>query len=414
MAASILACNTSVEEKPASEEPFEIIEEEQLATTNESVAEHIYIPNKEDGSYYSILDEGITLEVRAQKGGTCWTNAATTSMEANYIKEYGQSPVLDPTDMALTIYDPDKAEGWFVGGNYLDVGGWNWMVVESISNGYDGYALEYARNLGEECEIDRMKECLKEYGPIVVASNDNSIRKANIDGYTTFNAPYDDDFDHAVVVIGWDDNFPADYFHIKAKNNGAWLCQNSKGAAWGDNGTYWISYENPFSERTSFALSSDYIEVVTYDYGNENRIETGEETVIANVFHKEGTLAAVGTFTGGENQQYTIEVYDENMKNMITSVDAYMDINGYQVVKLPEPIEVSDYAIVVKFKGSAPVEGESYIIEEGHTEFRASCEYGQSYVLIDGQWEDLADEATAEKLGIDFSPNNACIKALYK
>lgn len=419
MVASILACNTGVKEEPTEpditeeviEEP---IEDGQLDETNDTTETHVYIPSKEGDSYYSILEDGVELEVRAQRGGTCWTNAASTSMDANYIRDYGIAPELNPNDMALSIYDPDKEEGWFVSGNYIDIGGWNWMVVESISNGYDGYALKYARNLGEECDIDRMKECIKNYGPIVVATNDSASRKGNIDGYTTFNAPYDDDFDHAVVVIGWDDNFPADYFHVKAKENGAWLCQNSKGVAWGNNGTYWISYESPFEERTAFALTNEYSKVVAYDYGNENRIETGDETTIANVFHSEGTLAAVGTFTGGDNQEYTIEVYDENFENLLTSVDACMDINGYQIVELPEPIEVSDYVIVIKFKGSAPVEGESCDLRDGQTYFRASSEEGQSYVLIDGVWEDLAKESTASKLGIDFVPNNACIKALYK
>lgn len=418
IAASVFACNSNIDEEiketeNGCEAASEISSNAVTEATAEPATAHQYIAPRDGDSYYSILEDGISIEVRAQRGGTCWTNAAASSMEANYIRKYGIAPILDPNDMVLSIYDPDKEEGWFVSGNYMDIGGWNWLVAESISNGYDGYVLEYARNLGEECDIDRMKECLVKYGPIVVATNDNSGRKANIDGYMTFNAPYDDDFDHAVLIIGWDDNFPADYFHINAKENGAWLCQNSKGAGWGENGTYWVSYENPFSERTAFAITSDYSEVATYDYGNENRIETGEETVIANVFHKEGLLAAVGTFTGGDNQEYTIEVYDENMENLLSTVDACMDINGYQIVELPEPIEVSDYAIVIRFKGSAPVEGESFSIEDIRAEFRATCEEGQSFVLIDGQWEDLADEATAKKLGIDFVPNNACIKGLY-
>lgn len=51
---------------------------------------------------------------------------------------------------------------------------------------------------------------------------------------------------HAVVIIGWDDNYSKDNFkgRYKPKNNGAYLALNSWGTGYGENGYIWISYED--------------------------------------------------------------------------------------------------------------------------------------------------------------------------
>lgn len=53
---------------------------------------------------------------------------------------------------------------------------------------------------------------------------------------------------HAVVIIGWNDNYSKNNFNsnYKPKNDGAWLVLNSWGTQWGNNGTAWISYEDAY------------------------------------------------------------------------------------------------------------------------------------------------------------------------
>ena len=50
--------------------------------------------------------------------------------------------------------------------------------------------------------------------------------------------------DHAVSLVGWDDTFPKEHFITQPERDGAFLCLNSWGTDWGDNGYFWVSYED--------------------------------------------------------------------------------------------------------------------------------------------------------------------------
>ena len=62
---------------------------------------------------------------------------------------------------------------------------------------------------------------------------------------------------HAVSIIGWDDNFNKSYFPSSwgVTQNGAWIVQNSWGPNSGNNdGTFWISYQDYWIEAYNCAI----------------------------------------------------------------------------------------------------------------------------------------------------------------
>lgn len=378
-----------------------------------SQKEHEYIPDKSGDSYYSLTEDNCPLDVKTQQSGTCWTCAITSSIEGAYYKKNHEKLSFDATDLCLKIYDDDKLEGWFVHRDKLDYGGWNWLACDYLPNGYEGYYLKDAWNYDGN-SIDEMKEGIKNHGPIAVAVCDNTLYKRSFDGYFTMNDDNPDHLDHAVIIIGWDDNFPKDYFKIPAKEDGAWICQNSKSKGWGNDGIYYISYESIIAENVIFSVTNEYSDVAFYDAGNEKQIETGDVCVVANVFDKKGTLAGIGTYTNSDYQKYKIEIYEGTFGKLLYSFDGVSDIKGYHVADLPEPIEVENYTVAISFEGLASVEGESYVIDDDLVEYVAASSKKQSFVWIDGEWVDMSSSDIKERLDIDFMPNNACIKALYQ
>lgn len=421
---SLVSCKNIVSSEINSEEidsSGEIVEakvkdtdaKEEEASEKEHGTEHEYTADKSGGRYYSIIEDNCPLDVKTQQSGTCWTCAITSSMEGSYFKKYNEKISLDATDLCLKIYDDDKSEGWFVHRDKLEYGGWDWLACDFLPNGYEGYYLKDAWRYDENSR-DELKDGIKKHGPIAVAVCDSTINKRAYDGYFTMNDDNPEHLDHAVIIIGWDDNFPKDYFKIPAKNDGAWICQNSKSKGWGYDGIYYISYESLIEENVIFSVTNEYSDVAFYDAGNEKQIETGDACSIANIFHKKGMLAGIGTYTNVDYQKYKIEIFDGDFGEQLCSFDGVSDIKGYHVTDLPEPIEVENYTVVISFEGPAPVEGESYTLDDGLVEYVATSAANQSFVLLEDEWVDMASTDIKNKLGIDFIPNNACIKALYK
>ena len=416
MILSLISCgkvqpnvSTDDTQKEESKELKEQVEQENI-TIHE---EHEYIPDKNGDGYYSIVEDLYPLDVKTQESGTCWTCAISSSIEASYYKNFGEKILFNPSDLCLKIYDDDKSEGWFVHMDKLFYGGWDWMGCEFLPNGYEGYYLKDAWRYDEENSIEDMKEGIKNHGPIAIALCDNTSFKRTFDGYFTMNDDNPDHVDHAVIIVGWDDNFPKNYFKVPAKENGAWICQNSKSKGWGNNGLYYVSYESLIEENVIFSVTNEYTDVAYYDDGNEKQIFTGDTCSVANVFSKKGKLCSVGTYTNSDFQKYKIEVLDGEFGKLLCEVDGTSDIKGFHITDLPEPIDVEDYTIVITFDGLAPVEGESYSLDDNMVEFVATSVPGQSFVKIDNEWVDMTSDNIKEKLGVDFSPNNACIKAYY-
>lgn len=366
-----------------------------------------------DVLHFTLIEEGYATPVKTQISGTCWVTAASTSMESAFKMKNKEDIVIDPMDILNAVQGTDKAEGYFVkdGINGAGIGGWAWQIVETLSNGFGEYILIDAPDYST-ASIEELKNAIAKEGGINVAVNDaRSDRFGIYNGETTLNDPDSDDFDHEVVLVGWDDMFPRENFKVQAQKNGAWLAQNTHGSAWGKDGFYWISYETPFREQTIFKLSKDYKEVVSYDGGNENRIQTGDTTVVANVYHNEGVLKAIGTYITKPGQKIVVEIYDEAMKEKLAFCEATFPLMGYHTLQLKEPLEVKDFAVVVRYEGEAPVEGELW--EDAWVTYDVGIHPKESFVLLEDKWYDLSEGDTIKKLGVDFTPNNCCIKAIF-
>ena len=96
------------------------------------------------------------------------------------------------------------------------------------------YLLEtwgYTYRMDQVPPVDVLKKAIMRYGPVFVGV----LVDGPFQGYTSgvYNANYVGEWNHAVVLVGWDDNLGEE---------GAWILRNSWGTEWGMGGYMYIAY----------------------------------------------------------------------------------------------------------------------------------------------------------------------------
>ena len=151
--------------------------------------------------------------------------------------------------------------------------------------------------------------------------------------------------------------------------------------------------------------------IAYYDAGCEKTIEKNGGISLANVFHKAGTLAAVGTYVSDNHSKLNIKIFDEASGELLLEQDEEFDFSGYYAIPLDDELDVENYRIEVTYDKTAPVEGEDWF--DGFLRYKATINEGESFVKVGDKWLDLALDSTKKSLKINFKPNNACIKGIY-
>ena len=229
---------------------------------------------------------------------------------------------------------------------------------------------------------------------------------------------------HAVNIVGWDDNFPASGFKNQPAGNGAWLCRNS----WSDettnsiNSYFWLSYYDTTLEDGAWIFDFESADNYDYNYqydGGSLVAKPFNFKTCANVFKTKAAdnelLKAVSlTMTKNANVPYTISIYT-NLTNpakprsgmLAAKVSGTTTYAGTNTIKLNKAVSVPKgtyYSVVVTLKKSGGVDVEYGASGNGLTS-RVFCDFNQSFIYSDGKWEDLADVNGAYGIG------NLCIKA---
>ena len=228
-----------------------------------------------------------------------------------------------------------------------------------------------------------------------------------------------DDHDHAVVLVGWDD----DRVVSSAPGNGAWIMRNSWGSDWGEDGYCYVSY---YDESICFSALAyfddrqesqfDFDRVYYYDdLGHTSNYGYGDNVAwSANWFipADNESLVAVGFYTTNSPTQYEIYIYDdfdgESFSNLHASQSGSVDYRGWYTIQLDTPVNLlpeDGFGIAIKF--TTPGYNYPIPIEKRNIGYSSAAEAkpNQSYISHAGNsWEDLTS------VGSEWN-TNTCIKA---
>ena len=225
---------------------------------------------------------------------------------------------------------------------------------------------------------------------------------------------------HAVAIVGWDDNYSRSNFQPSPAGDGAFIVKNSWGTAWGQQGYFYVSYyDTVFTSGTVAFLDAEPTTNynTTYQYDSLGWVSSwGNNSTtgwFANIFTATASesLTAVSIQAASPNSTYTIYVYT-NITGAPTSGTladtsaGTTTYSGYTTIPLSNPVPLTigqKFSVVVKLTTpgynwpvpiSTPYSGYSS---------KATNQAGHSFISSNGtSWTDA----------ITIQPNTSvCIKA---
>ncbi len=210
---------------------------------------------------------------------------------------------------------------------------------------------------------------------------------------------------HDVVIVGWDDKYPKENFSVNLEADGAFICANSWGKEFGDDGLFYVSYYD--SNIGIHNLVYTGVESVTnYDNIYQSDIcgwvgQLGyeeESAYFANVYTAKANerIKAVGFYATGKNTSY--EVYavenftDSHSLNKRHLIQTGSIANaGYYTIKLDNPVQVmagNKYAVVIKITTPDAVHPIAIEYKAGKATRDVIIDDGEGYISYLGRtWE---------------------------
>ena len=381
-------------------------------------------------SSYDLRTAGRLTPVRDQGSfGTCWAFASMGSLESYLMP--GDPKDFSEDNLVLT-------SGFnYAGGSYM-AGGQMYMSTDylprwggPVNEAEDAYGdsltptglaarkhvqqVEWIPARASATDNDNVKNTVMANGGLYVTMywSNTSYRSATASYYYSGSSSAN----HAVVIVGWDDNYPAGNFATAPAGNGAFIVRNSWGSAWGSAGYFYVSYYDGTFGRNDLMANFDNAEATTnysavYQYdplGDVNGVGYGTGTAwFANVFTAQsaGSVGAVGFYTLSPSTGY--EVYTgPSLSALALNTTGTMAYMGFHTVTLATPQAItSGQPFVVAVKVVSPGTGYPVAVEYAVADYSsaATAAAGQSYISSTGTgWSDITTAYT--------SSANVCLKA---
>lgn len=303
----------------------------------------------------------------------------------------------------------------------------------------------YKEYTDEEVTLIRndIKQYIMKYGALAATTVGNNKNYYSNPEDPMHSAAYfcDNNFyniDHAITIVGWDDNYSVDNFNPenKPKNPGAYICLNSYGTESFADGYTYVSYDDVNIEKNlTGVMGTEDISEDKNIYQNDFYGATIYLTVnpqgsigMANVFTKEGNEEEyIDQVQVAASGNVTAEVYINPADSSLDSaklqkveVDSSTLDATYNTLKLKNPVKITGekFAVMVKLTATEQFNigiecnyADSKLTTAPTMFDNVSANPGESYISLDSlqSWNDFT---TLQLDDTTFAESNLCVKAI--
>ena len=367
-------------------------------------------------SYFSLIDKHLVSPVTDQQsGGNCWAFAPIAVLESCLLKATGDVVDLSEENMknVIALYSD---YGWKYSTNdggkpsmalgYLT--SWMGPILEKDDLYDDKSHLSHVLNSiyhvqnvmflkrNSYTDNDAIKLALMKYGAVATTMCMGQINSKNAHYYSG-NSP----IDHAVTIVGWDDNFSRYNFARTAPGDGAWIVKNSWGDNWGKNGYFYVSYYD-----TKFAQPGVIDASFAIIFNDTIRLDKNYQYDISGItdffMNSSSKVWYKNVFTATDNEYLaSVSTYFDKISNWTVSINVNGQYKhhqsgvsnpGYYTMNLDKliPLTKGDIFEVIF---NISVSGEAYVPVSEEVRFNNMLYSPNiSFVSYDGiNWVDLYD-----------------------
>lgn len=236
----------------------------------------------------------------------------------------------------------------------------------------------YKVNMTNQTDV---KQAITDYGALSISyyayggSSSNKYYNSSTAGYYCYDS--NTGTNHAVTVVGWDDNYSKDNFPTEPEGDGAWIVRNSWGSYFGENGYFYLSYYDKSTKVEGYAVeaqtSDNYDNNYQYDgtgwfsymgysgYGGTNKY-ANVFTAKANESKAENIEAVSFEDYSSAGCKYNISIYtnltdvsDPESGTLECTQSGQTTFDGAYTIKLKNPVYVEDgttFSVVVELISS--------------------------------------------------------------
>ena len=224
---------------------------------------------------------------------------------------------------------------------------------------------------------------------------------------------------HAVDIVGWDDAYSRHNFKVPVGGDGAFICRNSFGSSWGENGYFYVSYYDTVIGMGNMAFTVGPEPVNAREYGYDPLGFTSPFGIVSgtedynntnwcgNVFTAASRedLTAVGFYATSTMCEYQFNIYLDPTNGPVNPAGAVSVTNGsvtwpgYYTIQLNKSVRLEPgqkFSVVARLH--TPYSDTPLAIEQRRPGYNSNASIVAGRCFYSGKgtnWYDIASDLQA-------------------